>query len=108
LNTYVVNNRTNPRATIVIYSDIFGLFLPNNKLIADSYAKSGEYLVYLSPTIPADEKKLGTFSKYTGLLLAISTFLSWRSKHSETRTRQICSDFSPSCGGKHQRPSRSE
>ncbi len=35
LNTYVIGNRTNPRAIIVMYSDIFGLLLPNNKLIAD-------------------------------------------------------------------------
>ena len=47
LNTYIVGKRTNPRAIIVIYSDIFGLPLPNNKLIADGYAASGEYLVYL-------------------------------------------------------------
>ena len=37
----------NPRATIVMFSDVFSLELPNNKLIADAYAKSGEYLVYL-------------------------------------------------------------
>jgi len=41
LNTYVVGNRQNPRGIIVVYSDIFGLKLPNNKLIADAYAKSG-------------------------------------------------------------------
>lgn len=54
LNTYVVGNRTNPRAIIVVYSDVFGLLLPNNKLIADSYAKSGEYLVYLPDFFEGD------------------------------------------------------
>lgn len=48
LNTYVAGNRTNPRGIIVIYSDIFGLPLPNNRLIADAYAASGEWLVYVS------------------------------------------------------------
>lgn len=47
LDTYIIGNRTNPRAIIVIYSDVFSHNLPNNKLIADSYAKSGEYLVYM-------------------------------------------------------------
>lgn len=47
LDTYVIGNRTDPRAIIVIYSDVFSHTLPNNKLIADSYAKSGEYLVYM-------------------------------------------------------------
>ena len=40
-------NCTNPRGIVVIHSDVFGLNPPNNKLIADSYAKSGEWLVYL-------------------------------------------------------------
>jgi hypothetical protein len=48
LNTYVVGNRTNPRGIIVIYSDIFGLPLPNSRLIADAYAAGGEWLVYVS------------------------------------------------------------
>ena len=30
-----------------MYSDIFGLPLPNNRLIADAYAASGEWLVYV-------------------------------------------------------------
>ena len=54
LNTYVIGNRTNPRGIIVIYSDIFGLPLPNNKLIADAYAKSGEWLVYLPDFFKGD------------------------------------------------------
>lgn len=47
LDTYVIGNRTSPRAIIVLYSDVFSHTLPNNKLIADAYAKSGEYLVYM-------------------------------------------------------------
>jgi hypothetical protein len=47
LNTYVIGNRTNPRGTIVMYSDIFGLPLPNNRLLADAYAASGEWLVLM-------------------------------------------------------------
>jgi len=82
LNTYVIGNRTNPRGIIVIYSDIFGLPLPNNKLIADAYAKSGEWLVYLPDffegdpvtlkfadvALPIDAAKQSALAKYTGLL----------------------------------------
>ncbi|KAG4442165.1 hypothetical protein IFR05_002378 [Cadophora sp. M221] len=107
LNTYIIGNRTNPRAIIVVYSDIFGLGLPNNKLIADSYAKSGEYLVYLPDffkgdavplkvadlLIPVDEKKLGTFSKYTGLLASAPTFVMWMMRHKAAETDRVCMEF---------------
>ena len=46
LTTYVVGNQTNPRGIIVMYSDVFGLQLPNNKIIADAIAKGGDWLVY--------------------------------------------------------------
>lgn len=39
LNTYVTGNRIKPRGMTVVYSDIFGLPLPNNKLIADATPK---------------------------------------------------------------------
>ncbi len=91
----------------MVYSDIFGLGLPNNKLIADSYAKSGEYLVYLPDffkgdpvglkvadlLIPADETKLGTFSKYTGLLASAPSFIMWSMRHKQGPTDKICMDF---------------
>jgi len=107
LNTYVIGNRTNPRATIVVYSDVFGLGLPNNKLIADSYAKSGEYLVYLpdffegdpvpvsvaDTLIPVDAKNQSNFSWYTGVLASLPSFLVWSVKHTEGRTNKTCFDF---------------
>lgn len=107
LNTYVVGNRTNPKATVVIYSDIFGLPLPNNKLIADAYAKSGEYLVYLPDffqgdpvplkiadvLIPVDATKQSTFSKYTGMLAGAPSFMMWMTRHKEAPTNKICVDF---------------
>jgi len=107
LNTYVVGNRTNPRAIVVMYSDIFGLLLPNNKIIADAYAKSGEYLVYLPDffkgdpvplrvadvMIPVDAAKQSSFSKYTGLLATLPTFLVWRGRHKHAVTEQICVEF---------------
>ncbi|KAH7407189.1 Alpha/Beta hydrolase protein [Cadophora sp. MPI-SDFR-AT-0126] len=107
LNTYVIGNRTNPRAIIVIYSDIFSLGLPNNKLIADSYAASGEYLVYLPDffkgdpvglkiadlLLPVDEKKLGTFSKYTGILASAPTFVLWMLRHKASDTDRDCMEF---------------
>ncbi|KAF2490258.1 alpha/beta-hydrolase [Lophium mytilinum] len=107
LNTYIVGNRTNPRATIVLYSDIFGLPLPNNKLIADAYAKSGEYLVYLPDffkgdpvplkladiLIPVDESKQSSLGKYSGLLARAPAFLMWMARHKEAPTNKVCMDF---------------
>ncbi|KAB8349884.1 hypothetical protein FH972_023897 [Carpinus fangiana] len=107
LNTYVIGNRTNPRGIIVLYSDIFGLALPNNKLIADAYAKSGEWLVYLPDffkgdpvplsfadvAIPVDATKQSTFAKYTGLLASAPTFIMWLFRHKQGPTDKICFDF---------------
>ena len=107
LNTYVIGNRTNPRGIIVIYSDIFGLALPNNKIIADAYAKSGEWLVYLPDffkgdparlkfadvAIPVDAAKQSTFSKYTGLLAEAPSILLWMRRHKEEPTAKVCMDF---------------
>ncbi|KAF2811280.1 alpha/beta-hydrolase [Mytilinidion resinicola] len=107
LNTYIIGNRTNPRAIIVLYSDIFGLPLPNNKLIADAYAKSGEYLVYLPDffkgdpvplkiadiLIPVDESKQSKLGKYTGFLARAPAFVMWMTRHKEAPTNKICMDF---------------
>lgn len=107
LNTYVIGNRTNPRGIIVVYSDIFGLPLPNNRLIADAYAKSGEWLVYLPDffegdpvplkaadiLIPVDASKQSTFAKYTGILASAPSFIMWMTRHKEARTNKVCMDF---------------
>ncbi|KAH8698682.1 Alpha/Beta hydrolase protein [Talaromyces proteolyticus] len=107
LNTYVIGNRTNPRGIIVVYSDIFGLALPNNKLIADAYAESGEWLVYLPDffegdpaplkfadvAIPVDAAKQSTFAKYTGLLANVPSVLIWMMRHKEPQTNKVCMDF---------------
>ncbi|KAK3681170.1 hypothetical protein LTR37_020971 [Vermiconidia calcicola] len=107
LNTYVVGNRTNPRGIVVIYSDIFGLGLFNNKLIADAYAKSGEWLVYLPDffqgdpvglkfadvMIPVDSTKQSTLGKYTGMLAGMPSFVMWMTRHKDAKTNRICLDF---------------
>lgn len=107
LNTYVVGNRTNPRGIIVIYSDVFGLLLPNNKLIADGYAKSGEWLVYLPDffkgdplplkvadlAIPVDQTKQGTLSFYTGMLAVAPSTIGWLLRHKFEPTNKTCMDF---------------
>jgi len=107
LNTYVVGNRTNPRGIIVIYSDVFGLGLPNNKLIADAYTKSGEWLVYLPDffegdpcglkmadlLIPVDAAKQSTLAKYTGMLAGAPSFIMWMTRHKEAPTNKVCMDF---------------
>ena len=107
LNTYVVGNRTNPRGIVVMYSDIFGLLLPNNKLIADSFAKSGEWLVYLPDffkgdpvqlavadlLIPVDAAKQSTLGKYTGMLAKAPSFIMWMTRHKFGPTNKVCMDF---------------
>lgn len=107
LNTYVIGNRTNPRGIIVMYSDIFGLPLPNNKLIADAFAKSGEWLVYLPDffegdpvalqvadlLIPVDAAKQSTLAKYTGMLARAPSFIMWMTRHKEAPTNKVCMDF---------------
>ncbi|KAJ8062716.1 hypothetical protein OCU04_007981 [Sclerotinia nivalis] len=107
LNTYVVGDPLTTRATVVIYSDIFGLLLPNNKLLADTYAASGEYLVYLPDffegdpvnlkvadlLIPVDATKQGTLGKYTGILASMPSFLMWMGRHKEARCTTVCNGF---------------
>lgn len=102
-----MGNRTNPRSIIVIYSDIFGLLLSNNKLIADAYARSGEYLVYLPDffegdpvrleladvLIPVDSANQSSFSKYTGLLSNMPSFLVWMARHRQGPTEKVCIGF---------------
>jgi len=107
LNTYVTGNRTNPKATIVVYSDIFGIPLPNNRLIADAYAQSGEYLVYLPDffegdpvplgtadvLLPVDATKQSTLAKYTGILAKMPSLLMWMTRHKEGPTNKVCMEF---------------
>jgi len=107
LDTYVIGNRVNPRGIVVIYSDIFGHALPNNKLIADAYAESGEWLVYLPDffkgdpaplkfadvAIPVDASKQSTLTKYTGLLASAPSVVMWMMRHKEPQTHKVCMDF---------------
>ncbi|KIX03868.1 uncharacterized protein Z518_07421 [Rhinocladiella mackenziei CBS 650.93] len=107
LNTYVIGNRVNPRTIIVIYSDIFGLPLPNNRLIADAYAKSGEYLVYLPDffkgdsvplkiadvLLPVDATKQSKLAKYSGILAGMPSFVMWMTRHKTGPTDQTCMNF---------------
>lgn len=107
LDTYIIGNRTNPRGIIVIYSDVFGLNLPNNKLIADAYAASGEYLVYLPDffkgdpmsikiadvLLPVDATKQSTFAKYSGILASMPSLLMWMARHKAVNEDKICVDF---------------
>lgn len=107
MNTYVIGNRTNPRGIIVIYSDVFSLGLPNNKLIADAYAKSGEWLVYLPDffegdplglnvadvLIPTDAAAQSKLSFFTGVLANAPAFVMWSMRHREGPTNKTCMDF---------------
>ncbi|KAK2596219.1 hypothetical protein QQS21_006367 [Conoideocrella luteorostrata] len=107
LNTYVVGNRSAPKAIVIIYSDVFGLPLPNNRLIADQYASSGDYLVYLPDffqgdpvplkvadiLIPVDASKQSVLSKYGGMLASAPSFVMWMARHKDGPTNKVCMDF---------------
>lgn len=107
LNTYVTGNRTDYKAIIVLYSDVFGLALPNNKLLADSYADGGKYLVYLPDffqgdpvpleiadvLIPVDASKQSRFAFFTGVLSNVPRFALWWTRHTEGPTNKVCMDF---------------
>jgi hypothetical protein len=47
LQTYVARPVGTPKAVIVFIPDAFGWELSNPRLLADTYAKKGGYLVYL-------------------------------------------------------------
>lgn len=47
VNTYVATPPNPPKALIVMIPDIFGWETNNSRLLADSLAQDGDYLVYL-------------------------------------------------------------
>lgn len=47
LKTYIAKPETTPKGLIVIIPDAFGWSMPNNRLLADQYARDGGYLVYV-------------------------------------------------------------
>ncbi|KAK6539353.1 hypothetical protein TWF694_009583 [Orbilia ellipsospora] len=107
LDTYIIGNRTNPRGIIVVYTDVFGLELPNNKLIADSYAASGEWLVYVpdffkgdpmslslaNVLIPVSKAKQSGLSFFTGLLGNLPSAVMWMQRHKAGPTTETCVNF---------------
>ncbi|TKA75276.1 hypothetical protein B0A55_05082 [Friedmanniomyces simplex] len=94
LNTYVIGNRTNPRGIISLLDNF-------------SYAKSGEWLVYMPDffkgdpvglsvadvLIPVDAAKQSTFAKYTGILASAPSFMMWMTRHKQGPTDEVCMDF---------------
>ena len=91
----------------MVYSDVFGLPLLNNKLIADAYANSGEWLVLLPDffkgdpvplkvadvLLPVDATKQSTFAKYSGILAGAPSFVMWMTRHKQGPTDKVCMDF---------------
>jgi dienelactone hydrolase len=89
------------------YSDVFGLSLPNHKLIADACTKSSEYLVFLPDffkgdlvplaladlLIPVDAAKQSSLAYYTGLLARAPSFALWLMRHKEGPTHDSCMEF---------------
>ncbi|KAK9370891.1 dienelactone hydrolase [Lipomyces kononenkoae] len=61
LDTYVSPIPENPKGVIVYITDIFGWVLPNARLLADAYAKEGDFVVYVPnfmPWVPITEQEL--------------------------------------------------
>jgi dienelactone hydrolase len=90
-----------------MYPDVFSHQLINNKLIADAYAKSGEYLVYMPDffkgepvplrqvdlLIPVEKEKQSKLSLYTGLLAFAPSFIMWMTRHKFEEMSAICNNF---------------
>ncbi|PVI02965.1 hypothetical protein DM02DRAFT_612606 [Periconia macrospinosa] len=107
LKTYITGNPATARALVILYTDIFGLALPNNLLLADGIATQGNFLVYVPDffqgdpvklaladlLIPVDEKKQSTFGKYTGLLANSIDFLKWTRRHKAKETDELCMKY---------------
>ncbi|CAI6340889.1 unnamed protein product [Periconia digitata] len=107
LNTYIAGDPTTARALVILYTDIFGLALPNNLLLADAIARRGNFLVYVPDffkgdpvklviadlLIPVDAKNQSTLGKYTGLLANVGSFLLWKQRHGFEETDEICMQF---------------
>lgn len=103
----MTGNRTKPQGIVVLYSDIFGLPLPNNKLLADAYAASGKWLVYLPDffkgdpvplatadvLLPVDAKAQSTLAKYTGILAKMPSFLLWMTRHKHADVDRECMEW---------------
>lgn len=48
LNCYIADPPSdNPKGIVVIIPDVFGWELPNSRILADEYAKKGNFIVYL-------------------------------------------------------------
>jgi len=84
LPTYVAEPASAPKGIVVIITDAFGWELPNNRILADNYAKKGGFKVYMPDfmnghwmphdmldTMDAvmDEKQSVLWKMYAGLLL---------------------------------------
>ena len=76
-------------------------------MIADVYAASGDYLVYLpdffagdpmklkfaNVAIPVDASRQSSLSKYSGLLASMPSLLLWLGRHKEEPTWEYCRKF---------------
>jgi len=43
--------------------------------------------------IPVDAAKQSTFSKYTGILANVPSFIMWKMRHKDAQTEKVCMDF---------------
>lgn len=110
LNTYVVGKQTDPRAIVVMFTDEYGLYLPQIKIIADSYARSSEWLVYVPDFYKGDTldpefifrygKPISGRQKWTRTIDTkrmstdnMAPLREWRKRHEGAVDDEICNDF---------------
>lgn len=66
LDCYVAEppNGLEPKGVVVILPDIFGWTLPNTRIIADNYAKKGQWLVYVPEFMNGNEISQSLYIAY--------------------------------------------
>ncbi|PQE25993.1 Dienelactone hydrolase protein [Rutstroemia sp. NJR-2017a BBW] len=67
LPTYTARPESDPRGVIVLIPDIFGWELANPRLLADTYAREGRYLVYLPEFMNGQAASASTMHAMDGL-----------------------------------------
>ncbi|KAG0649896.1 Tropolone synthesis I [Hyphodiscus hymeniophilus] len=72
LDTYIARPEKTPKGVVVIIPDLFGWEISNSRLLADSYAKKGGFLVYLPDFMKGNSPPSYTMHALDGLLAPAS------------------------------------
>ena len=109
LPTYVAEPSSKDHSKVIIFlTDIFGYELPNNRLLADEYAKAGFYVLvpdilqgdplpisFLQVAEPPlkDQEQAGLIDKAKNTAIMGATFATWMPKHTKAATLPIVEKF---------------